>query len=39
MRASGLRLVTLSEFYGIPADESVADVTWLAEAGAGGRCS
>jgi PIN like domain len=28
-----LRLVTLAEHYGTPADESVADVTWLEEAG------
>jgi hypothetical protein len=33
LRAAGLRLVTLSEYYGTPADESVTDVTWLAEAG------
>ena len=29
LRAAGLRLVTLAEFYGIPADEDVEDVTWL----------
>ena len=33
LRAVGLRLVTLAEHYGRPADESVADVTWLEEAG------
>lgn len=33
LRAAGLRLVTLAEHYGRPADESVADVTWLEEAG------
>jgi hypothetical protein len=32
LRAAGLRLVTLTEHYGRPADESVADVTWLEEA-------
>lgn len=34
LRAAGLRLVTLAEHYGIPQDESISDVTWLAEAGA-----
>jgi hypothetical protein len=29
LRAAGLRLVTLAEHYGIPADEEVADTTWL----------
>jgi len=33
LRAAGLRLVTLAEHYGSPADESVADETWLEEAG------
>jgi len=33
LREAGLRLVTLSEHYGIPADEEVEDVTWLEEAG------
>jgi hypothetical protein len=33
LRASGLRLITLSEYYGIPADEGVADVEWLELAG------
>jgi uncharacterized protein with PIN domain len=33
LRAAGLRLVTLAEHYGRPADESVTDVEWLAEAG------
>jgi hypothetical protein len=32
-RAAGLRLHTLAEVYGIPADEAVADVEWLARAG------
>ena len=33
LRAEQLRLVTLAEHYGIPADESVADVDWLKLAG------
>ena len=33
LRAAGLRLQTLSEVYGIPADENVADVEWLRLAG------
>jgi len=33
LRASGLRLVTLAEHYGIPPDEDIADVTWLEEVG------
>lgn len=33
LRAAGLRLRTLAEVYGIPADETVADVDWLACAG------
>jgi hypothetical protein len=33
LRAAGLRLITLAEHYGIPADEIVADTTWLAEVG------
>ncbi len=33
LRAAGLRLVTLAEHYGIPADEEVADTTWLEEVG------
>ena len=37
LRAAGLRLVTLSERYGIPADEIVADHQWLAEAGQRGE--
>ena len=34
LRAEGLRLTTLAERYGIPADESISDVTWLADIGA-----
>lgn len=37
LRAEGLRLVTLSEHYGIPADEAVADEEWLEFAGASGK--
>jgi PIN like domain len=37
LREAGLRLITLAERYGIPADENVADVTWLADAGQRGE--
>jgi PIN like domain len=33
LRAAGLHLHTLAEVYGIPADETIADVDWLARAG------
>jgi hypothetical protein len=33
LRAAGLRLHTLAEIYGIPEDETVEDVDWLARAG------
>lgn len=33
LRDVGLRLKTLAEVYGIPADETVADTEWLARAG------
>lgn len=33
LRAAGLRLVTLTEYYGIPADEGVPDEKWLELAG------
>ena len=33
LREAGLRLVTLSEHYGIPADETVRDEEWLELAG------
>jgi hypothetical protein len=36
LRAAGVRLRTLAEVYGIPADEAVEDVDWLAHAGAQG---
>ena len=29
LRAAGLRVVTLAEHYGVPADEDVADEAWL----------
>lgn len=31
LRDAGIELVTLAEHYGVPADEQVADVTWIAE--------
>lgn len=37
LRAAGLRLTTLAERYGVPADETVSDVTWLREAGQRGE--
>lgn len=33
LRAAGLRLVTLAEHYGVPADQRVKDVEWLQLAG------
>lgn len=33
LRAAGLRLRTLAEVYGIPADETIADIDWLTRAG------
>jgi PIN like domain len=33
LRAAGLRVRTLAEEYGVPADEDVADIEWLAHAG------
>ena len=36
LRAAGLRLTTLAEHYGIPADEAVSDEEWLRLAGARG---
>ena len=36
LRAAGLQLQTLSEVYGIPADEDVSDVVWLELAGGHG---
>ena len=37
LRAAGLRLVTLSERYGIPADETVPDDQWLRDSGEQGE--
>ena len=36
LRASGLRLRTLAEVYGVPADEGVTDIQWLAMTGSRG---
>ncbi|HEX4868170.1 MAG TPA: hypothetical protein VFV32_11150 [Acidimicrobiales bacterium] len=36
LRDAGLRLVTLAEHYGIPADEDIADTEWLELAGRNG---
>ncbi|MCP3975538.1 MAG: hypothetical protein GY720_13720 [bacterium] len=36
LRSSGLRLITLAEHYGIPADETILDETWLELAGTEG---
>ncbi|MGH8929461.1 MAG: hypothetical protein ACRDZO_02180 [Egibacteraceae bacterium] len=36
LRAAGLRLITLAEHYGMPADECIADTVWLADAGTHG---
>lgn len=33
LRLAGLRLVTLAEHYGVPTDETIADVVWLTEVG------
>ncbi|SNQ46550.1 hypothetical protein FRACA_1440014 [Frankia canadensis] len=31
LRGAGIQLTTLAEYYGIPQDEDIADVTWLAD--------
>ena len=36
LRAAGLRLVTLADHYGVPADEQVSDEDWLELAGSRG---
>jgi len=36
LRVGGVRLVTLAEHYGIPADEQVEDTTWIAESASRG---
>lgn len=33
LRAAGLQVITLAERYGVPADENIADETWLKKAG------
>ena len=33
LRAAGLRIHTLAEVYGVPADEGITDVEWLRHAG------
>jgi hypothetical protein len=37
LRAAGLRLTTLAERYGIPADENIADEEWLTDVGRRGE--
>ena len=37
LREAGLRLTTLAERYGVPADELVTDVEWLSDAGRRGE--
>jgi hypothetical protein len=32
LRAAGLRLTTLAEYYGVPLDEAVSDQQWLTDA-------
>ncbi|MDQ2728693.1 MAG: hypothetical protein M3Y91_12720 [Actinomycetota bacterium] len=39
LRAAGLRLITLAERDGMPANENVPDVTWLADAGSRGEAA
>lgn len=36
LRAAGLRVCTLAEVYGVPEDEDVTDVEWLARCGTEG---
>lgn len=36
LRSAGLRLITLAEYYGVPADENIDDVTWLRDSGSAG---
>lgn len=36
LRSEGVRLTTLAEYYGVPEDEDVDDVTWLELAGVEG---
>lgn len=37
LRDAGLRLVTLAERYGVPADENVTDEQWITDAGLRGE--
>lgn len=37
LREHGLRLTTLAERYGVPADEKITDVEWLGDAGRNGE--
>ena len=37
LRSAGLRLVTLAERYGVPADESIEDERWIRDAGERGE--
>lgn len=37
LRAAGLRLTTLAERYGVPADETIDDERWLTDAGERGE--
>lgn len=39
LRDAGLRLVTLAEHYGVPADEAVVDEEWLEFAGTSGEAN
>ena len=39
LREAGLRLTTLAERYGVPADEAVTDEQWLEDAGNSARPS
>lgn len=36
LRAVGISVITLAEYYGVPADERVSDVEWLTDAGRNG---
>lgn len=36
LRAVGISVITLAEYYGVPTDERVSDVEWLTDAGRNG---